>query len=299
MIKTAGKILLGLLGVVILAAAGLYAKGTMGIGKVRTIAASPIAVPTDSATIARGRHLASAILKCTDCHGDDLGGREPFADAGPLGVVNSANLTTGRGGVISRYDDAALARTIRHAVRVDGTPIPIMPAIAYISASDEDVAAVIAYVRSLPAVDREHHPSEVKPLGRVLYAVGMFPIYDADLIDHATPPARPVPGPTKEYGKYLADIGGCTGCHGPGLSGGKIPGTPPDWKPATNITVQSLKDWTEADFIKALKTGIRPNGTPIDTLMPWKFAGQMDSTEMRAVWAFLRSMPGKAYGGRG
>jgi mono/diheme cytochrome c family protein len=106
-VKILGKVVLAALVVVLLAAGGLYGKASWQAAKVRDIALRPLNVASDSATIARGRHLASAILKCTDCHGDDLGGREPFTDAGPLGVVNSANLTQGAGGVIGKYDDAA------------------------------------------------------------------------------------------------------------------------------------------------------------------------------------------------
>ncbi len=298
MLKTIGKLMLGVAGAVVMAAAALFIKGTVQLAKVRDLPAPALAVRTDSAAVARGRHFATAIFKCVDCHGPDLGGREPFVDAGPLGVVNTANLTTGQGGIIGRYNDAALARTIRHGIRADGSPIPIMPALAYITASDEDLAAVIAYVRSVPAVDREHQSSTVRPLGRILYAAGQFPIVDADLIDHATAPVRVPAGATVEYGKYLASVGGCIGCHGPGLSGGKIPGGAPDWKPAANITTAGIKGWTEADFITALKTGQRPNRTPIDTVMPWRLAGQMDSTEMHAVWLFLQSMPARPFGGR-
>lgn len=298
MLKTLRNLLLGLIGLVLLAVAGLYAKGSWQLGRVRNLPLAPVQVHSDSATIERGRHLASAILKCVDCHGPDLGGREVFADAGPLGVVNTPNLTRGLGGVIGKYDDAALARTIRHGIRLDGTPIPVMPAMNYIAVSEDDMAAVIAYIRSVPPVDREHQPSTVRPLGRILYGAGQFPIFEADLVDHAAPPMKPIPGPTVDYGEYLAVVGGCTGCHGPGLSGGKIPGTPPDWKPAANITTAGLKGWSEADFVAALRTGRRPNGTPIDTLMPWRLAGQMDSTEMRAVWRYLQSKPARPFGGR-
>lgn len=297
--KTIARWVAGLLALVLVVIGGLVVKGSLGLRRVRDIPFKPIAVVSDSSTIAHGKHLAQVIMKCSDCHGGDLGGRNPFADARPLGVVNGPNLTTGEGGSISRYDDPALARAIRHGIKVDGRPILLMPAGSYLRTSEADVAAVIAYVRSVPPIDRTIPPSQVHPVGRLLYALGQFPIVEADRVDHAAAPSpNQAPAPTVEYGQYLADIGGCTGCHGPGLSGGKIPGTPPEWKPASNITPLGLKGWTEADFVTALKTGIRPNKTPIDTIMPWRFAGQMDSTEMRAVWLFLQSVPEKAFGGR-
>jgi mono/diheme cytochrome c family protein len=290
------NVVVGLIGLLVLVTLGLFIKAASGLNRVRDIPKRAIAVTADSAIVARGRHLATAIMKCTDCHGPDLGGKL-VADAGPLGVVYATNLTNGKGGVIGGYDDATIARAIRHGVRADGKPIHIMPAQEYVIASDQDVAAVIAYVRSVAPVDRTLPTSTVKPLGRLLYAAGMFPIIDADAMDHSTPPAPSIePAPTLEYGRYLANVGGCKGCHGPGFSGGKIPGSPPGWKPAANITPTGLAGWTEADFNQALRTGIRKNRTPIDTLMPWKFTALMDSTEFRALWLYLQTVPPKPYG---
>ncbi len=299
MLKTLAKIAVGLLALVLLAGVGLFLKAALGLSKIRDIAAPSIAVRTDSLTVERGRHLASAIMKCVECHGRDLGGTKPFADAGPLGYINGSNLTTGEGGVIGSYDDATIARAVRHGIKADGSPILLMPVSEYVTVSNADLAAVIAYVRSVAPVNRGIPPSKIKPMGRLLYALGQFPVVEADFADHGAEPAPDrEPVSTVEYGKYLATIGGCFGCHGPGLSGGKIPGAPPDWKPATNITPEGLKGWTEADFVTALRTGIRPNRTPIDTLMPWRLAGQMDSIEMGATWRFLQSVPPKPYGSR-
>ena len=93
-------------------------------------------------------------------------------------------------------------------------------------------------------------------------------------------------------------MGGCTGCHGPTLSGGHIPGTPPSWKPASNLTPRGIGSWTEADFTRALREGVRPNGTPIDTLMPWRLTRQMSDDEIRGLYAFLKTVPAKEFGGR-
>src|SRR6266536_577076 len=79
---------------------------------------------------------------------------------------------------------------------------------------------------------------------------------------------RSLPPVTPEYGQYLADNAGCPSCHGPGLSGGKIPQAPPDTVPAANITSAGLGAWSEADFLKALRTGMRPDGRVLNTFMP-------------------------------
>lgn len=294
------KVLGGTVVVLLIVVGILLYRSSAVLGKTWDIPIRPIEVLEDSATVERGRHLTTAILKCQDCHGEDFGGRDPFAEIGPLARVTAPNLTTGKGGVMDRYrDPALLARTIRHAVKADGKPIVIMPSNAFVRTSDADVAAVIAYLRSLPPVDRVIAPSSVKPLGRMMLAVGMFPIVEAEQTDHSVAPVPDqAPVATAEYGAYLAEIGGCMACHGPLLSGGKIEGGPPGWKPATNLTPKGLPGWTEADFVKAMRTGIRPNGTPIDTIMPWRAAGQMDSTEMRAIWLYLSSLPPKEFGER-
>jgi mono/diheme cytochrome c family protein len=125
-------------------------------------------------------------------------------------------------------------------------------------------------------------------------------MFDAKLIDHlARRGAPPAADTTADYGRYLADIGGCTGCHGPTLSGGPIPGLPPESKPARNITPEGIGSWTEPDFFKALREGIRPDGTPIDsTQMPIRLTREMTDLETRAIFMYLKTVPPKATGGR-
>lgn len=239
----------------------------------------------------RGQHFATAIGKCVDCHGPDLGGKV-FIEAGPLGTLIATNLTRGRGGVLNGYTDAQLERAIRRGIRADGRPLVFMPSDEFYYLSDRDVADIIAYVRSMPAVDRELPATRVGPLGRALYLAGKFPLLPSENIDQtAARPAPPAPGVTVEYGKYLATVGGCTGCHGPDLAGqaSLAPGTPP---PA-NLTPTGLGSWSEQDFTTALRTGRRPNGTAINAFMPWQLAGKMTDDEIRAVWMYLRSVPPK------
>jgi mono/diheme cytochrome c family protein len=289
-----------LLGVLVLAAAGVWVYG--GRLDSRTVTApateKPFATVTSSPElVARGQHLATAITKCVGCHGPDLGGSK-FIDDPALGSIAASNLTSGRGGTIGNYDDAALERVIRHGVKSDGTPALVMPSEEYANLTDEDLAAVIAYVRSVPPVDRELAPKSLRFLGRALVTGGALQ-HAFDMIDHsrASLPTIAV-GETVEYGRYLTNVGGCTGCHGPGLSGGKIPGTPPDFKPAANITPTGIGHYTEADFFRALREGVRPGGAPIDTSMPFRLTKDMTDVEIKAVYAFLKTVPPKEYGNR-
>jgi len=257
------------------------------------VAISPLRAPGDAAAVQRGRHLATAIGKCVDCHGADLGGKV-FFDAGPLGTVVASNLTAGRGGVAGEYSDGQLERAIRHGVGADGHALAIMPSEDFSVMSDADVQALIAYLRTVPRVDRELPPTTVRTLGRVLYMAGKLPLFPAERLNHAARRGEPVPaGVTREYGEYLATIGGCRGCHGKDLAGaaeGEGPGMPP----AANLTpAGELKNWDEAQFFRAMHTGIRPNGQALRAPMPWALTGQSTDDELRAMWMYIKSVPAR------
>ena len=264
------------------------------------IAAETVAIPSDAAALERGKHVAT-ISGCVDCHDPDLAGRIFFENA-MVGRFVASNLTRGTGGVGGRFADADWIRAIRHGVRPDGKPLLVMPAKEYFGLSDDDLGALIGYLKSLPPADRELPRSSVSPMGRVLMvALKDMAILSAERIDHAGPrPPAPPPGITLEYGAYLAVR--CTGCHGDTLSGGHIPGTPPDWPPAANLTPEpgaAGAVWTEAQFTHAMRTGMTPSGKQLDRkYMPWPVLGQMTDDELKALWMYLRSAPAKAYGNR-
>lgn len=246
-----------------------------------------LTLPTDSASIARGAHLASAIGKCVDCHGEDLGGRF-FLDGMPLGKFVAPNLTAG--GETMGWTDGDMARAIRKGLTPDGRGLIFMPSVAYAAMGEEDLSALIAYVRQMPRVDRALPFIQFGPIGRILWATGKMELQAARDIDQSAPiPTPPPRGPTAEYGSYLVVIGGCTSCHGPDLKGGLQFG-PPGTPPSQNLTQANLKGWTEADFFKALRTGVRPDGTSINPFMPWMLAGKMSNEEMKAVWAYLQGL---------
>ena len=252
-----------------------------------------LVVRDDSATVAHGRHVAT-IRGCTDCHGAALAG-SVMADDPAFGRIASANLTRGgRGGALAPAD---WERAVRHGVRRDGSPLLIMPSHEYHVLSDEDLGAVVAFARSLPAVTASPPPTRVGPVARALYVGGKLPLVAAELVRHETPHvARAVPAPTAAYGAYVAS--GCVGCHGDGLSGGSIPGGPPDWPAAANITPAGIGTWTEADFARALRTGRRPDGRMLNPAMPYRSFAKMTDVEVRAIYAYLRTVPPRPTGTR-
>jgi mono/diheme cytochrome c family protein len=246
--------------------------------------------------VERGRHLA-ATRGCTECHGPALAGAV-MVDEQPVGRLVAPNLT--RGGIGRHYDARTFEHAIRHAVAFDGTPLLVMPAQDYIGLGDDDVAALVAYLQSLPPVRNRLPDSAPAVLPRVLFALGRMPLLPALTLDHAQvgPAQAPAAAVDAEYGRYVAQT--CIGCHGPGLSGGRVPGTPPQFPPARNITPDAtgIGGWSEADFVRAMREGKRPDGAPIDPFMPWKSFAAMTDVEMAALWAYLQSVPARPAGNR-
>lgn len=284
---------------VMLCAAWGYAASNRQINKRYSPGVSWISMAPDSAAVARGRHLAQAITKCVDCHGEDLAGTA-FLDDAAFARVAAPNLTTGRGGRGSLYTNEDLVRVIQHGVKRDGRAVMIMPADAYAHLSDADLGAIIAYVRSVPPVDKEWPAPRYGPVIRMLIALGKFPAFTAARIDHERRDVLPAPAPdtTAAYGRYLTHIGGCQSCHNPSLSGGPIAAGEPGSPPAANLTPTGIGHYAEADFIRVLREGKGPGGRVISQYMPWKNSGRMTDEEIHAIWLYLQTLPPKEMGVR-
>jgi mono/diheme cytochrome c family protein len=169
-----------------------------------------------------------------------------------------------------------------------------MPARAFYYLSDEDLGALIAYLKSLPPVDHELPRTDLGPIGRVMLALGQLPpeaaAPDVTVIDHNGPrPVAPEPGVTVEYGEYLAHI--CAQCHGANLNGQIIRVEGNEYV-ALNLTPGGeLGSWSERDFFATMRTGVTPSGRKLNEFMPWKYFGQMTDDELKAIWMYLQSLP--------
>lgn len=294
-----GRIIGGIVALLLLALGFAYLRSNQILNKTYTPPEDTMPIPTDAASIAKGQYLATTISTCVDCHGQNFGGGIVVDDPA-LGRITAPNLTTGAGGVGNDLSDADFVRAIRYGVRPNGRSVRVMPSDDYTHLNNTDLGAMIAYIRSLPPIDSSDLPeTTLRPLGRVLLAAGQLDILIAERIDFAqTRPDVPV-GVTVEYGHYLAKIAGCTGCHGPGLSGGAILGAPPDWPLAANLTPSGqVGGWTEAEFIQTLRTGVDPAGKQLDEEMPWRSYRNMSDAELQAVWLFIQSVPAKEAGTR-
>lgn len=290
-LRRVGMVAGALVVLVLLLGTGLVGFSTRALARTYEVPEVAINTSAEAAALERGRHIATAISGCAECHGSTLGGTV-LVDDPAMGTIVASNLTTGQGGVLARYSDAQLEHAIRHGIGADGRALLIMPSQDFQYMSDSDVAALIAYLRRVPPVDTVHPERRLGPIGRML-VLTVPEIVPASMIDHAAPPhtEAPVPAVSPAYGSYLANIAGCTGCHRPTLAGGPQPGGPPDAPPAANLTPASLGDWTEEDFIRALRDGTRKDGTKINPAMPWLVYRNMTDDELRAIWMFVQSVP--------
>lgn len=253
------------------------------LSQVYEVPLEPIIVPADPAALERGRHLVSTIFFCQECHGENFEGKPQFDD--PLsGTVSAKNLTAGAGGIGGEFKDADWVRAIRHGLDPDGRPLVAMPSNSYYYIGDADLGAIIAYLKSLPPVDNVL-PKRDLGLFYELSILSDPTLIPAEVINHSSPrPPAPEPSVSAEYGEYLATA--CTICHGADLSGRSAAGA------GLDLTGEGdLAEWSEADFIRALRSGERPRGEDLDPrLMPWKRVGKLTDDELRAIWLYLQTL---------
>ena len=270
-----------------LCAGYIYWRSAALLAKTYDVKVPEVTIPTDDASIARGRHLVEKVSLCVECHDKDLGGKI-FADDTAFGRLAASNLTRGRGGIGTRYKDADYVRALVHGIKPDRHTVLFMPSADY-KYTEADLVSIIAYLKSLPPVDRELPTPSIGPMARTLSVFGKFPLFVAELIDHehvafATP--VDMTNPTAA-GDYLISTAGCRGCHGPELTGGG--GPPPG---ASNITPVGIGGWNEHDFVTAIREHKRPNGTSIAEEMP-RIYGTMSDDDLRKIFAFLKTVPPK------
>jgi mono/diheme cytochrome c family protein len=187
-------------------------------------------------------------------------------------------------------------RAIRHGINPSGRALMIMHSDAYNRLGASDLAAIIAYVRSVPPVNKEVPATRAGALGRILLALGMLdggaaPMFPAEVIDHGArimdaPPADTTP----EYGQYVVAIALCGICHGGDLRGG--PPIEADAPPGPDIVSTTAPGgWSEAQFVNTIRTGVTPFGHGLNVdVMPWKAYANMDDVELGAVWRYLNRL---------
>jgi mono/diheme cytochrome c family protein len=260
----------------------------------------------DSAVIARGKEIVFGPAHCANCHhlgnSDSLFnlGQVPTLSGGfkfelPLGNFYVPNITPDSTTGIGRYTDGEIARVLRHGVRANGTAVlDFMP---FHDMSEEDMTAVISFLRSQQPVQHKIPANTVTVMGRVVKAFLIKPVG----------PSKPViksiaRDSSAEYGKYLAySVANCNGCHtnrdmmtgqaiGEPFAGGlkfEEPGVPALVAP--NITPHAesrIHGWSQADFIKRFRMGkLIPY-----THMPWSSFKRMSDNDLKAIYNFLQTL---------
>lgn len=249
----------------------------------------------------RGKMLVEGIAGCGNCHtprgpdgplpGMTLAGNNVVEDNPAFRGV-AANITPDKETGIGAWTDAQIAKAIREGLRPDGSLIgPPMPINFYRGIGDEDLAAIVAYLRSVPPV---HNVSE-----KSTYHIKLPPAYGPP-VEHVVPPPE---SDKVAYGAYLAGpLGHCLECHTPLLEGGKRDMAHPGkggqvfsgpWGKAiaANITPSRLDEWSDAEIERAIRTGISRDGHKLKPPMGYAYYANIPPAQMQALVAFIRSLP--------
>jgi mono/diheme cytochrome c family protein len=276
-----------------------------------------ITASDDPEVIARGDYLFHAVAHCGTCHAPrtDVYALEPGAKIvprgggewkmGPLGTLRSPNLTSDATGIAS-LSDGQIARAIRHNVKADHTPATMMIGVG--GMCDEDLAAIVSYMRTIPPVSHEVAPSELGVMGKLLFQ-GPMGFFGAPK-DYPIPPFVKEGGVGVERGRYLFEGPAfCAGCHsdiawdgeaiafvGQIGSGRVDPNFVDEDDPnfvfvAPNLTPEpqtgAIAGWSEAQFIERMRAGRTFKATP----MPWENYRLMTDDDLKSIYAYLQQLP--------
>ncbi len=276
--------------------------------KARPVSADPF--ERTEARLARGKYLVEGPAACFHCHSEHdfstpeyprIEAKKGAGWALPVPELNdiaARNITPDMETGIGAWTDDEIARAIREGVRRDGTALfPIMPYLTYASLDDEDVKAIVVYLRTIPAV-RNVVPKRSLP-GPLEYLVNTMP----------TPivgPRPPRPASTAvERGQYLATIADCVTCHSPADDQGQLlaglhfaggglfhdPGQGGTLVFSANITpgASGIAHYDEALFKETIRTG-RVKGRVLNHIMPFEDLKTMTDADLSDVWAYLQTL---------
>ncbi len=259
-----------------------------------------ITTTTDSNVILRGKHLIFGAAHCADCHSktnaDSLIrlGEEVNLSGGvvfdlPVGKIYSKNITPDKETGIGNYTDAEIARALRYGVHPDGTVVfDFMP---FHDLSDEDMTAIISYLRAQKPVKHKVPDNSLNLLGKAVKAFMVKPVGPRGEV-----PVTMTKDSSAVYGAYLANnVANCGGCHTQRTLSGEFTGEPYaggndiDGFITPNITTDSsskMFGWTEKNFMDRFRMGKLIPKSP----MPWQSFGRMSDQELKAIYAYLKTL---------
>jgi mono/diheme cytochrome c family protein len=245
-----------------------------------------VKVSASSEQIQRGQYLANSF--CTGCHSPNgelplVGGTDLAKDIPiPIGSFVSTNLTPG--GSLKDWSDGEIFRALRNGIDPGGRGLVIMSNNRVRNMSDEDILAMIAYLRSQPAVENvtPNPPDQISMLGIVMLGAGQLPEGKPPINGVITAPPR---GATADYGQFIVSYQDCRDCHGEDLTGGKKGQLAPI---GPNLRV--VRGWTQDQFLTTLQTGVDPSGNKLNPQMPWPMISRMDDNDLIAMYKYLASL---------
>jgi cytochrome c553 len=263
-------------------AAVFVARGYYLLGRRIDRPVRDLRVEADSGLIAHGRHVAE--MRCLGCHSTmhsdslPLGGGFVAAFDDPLHLDRATlpfpNLTPG--GPLATWSDGEIARAIREGIRNDGRTLVFMPSVAYRGLSDQDLGALIAFLRSQPPVPNRPARRHINWFGALLVGLGIAPTSLQPAI--TTPVPAVSPSDTLAYGGYLARSLRCGECHGHELRG--------SMGPDLHAYAQQ---YPESLFVRSVQRGRRAtDGSPVNVKMPTKAFGKLRRDELSALYRWLR-----------
>lgn len=237
----------------------------------------------DSASVARGRHVAE--MRCLGCHSADhrdstlLSGGYLETFENPLhldhGTLPYPNLTPG--GPLRDWSDGEIARAIREGLDREGRQLIIMPSGQFRNLSDDDLAALLGFLRSQPAVPSQPGVLHLDWFNRLAIGLGVIGISSQPPVTAPVPAVSP--DDTLEYGAYLARSLRCGECHGDGLHGN----VGPDLHVYAHAYSESL-------FVRSVQRGRRAtDATEVDPFMPWRSFSHLTPAELGVLYRWLRS----------
>ena len=261
----------------------------------------------DSATIARGKYLAFGPAHCSGCHtpatdqekvmnGEELPFKGGLEFVLPIGTLYSKNITPDDETGIGKVPDSVLARSLRYGVARDGRALfDFMP---FHNLSDEDLVAVLSFLRSQPAVINEVPGNKLNFMGKAVKAFLIKPVGPDGEVSKSVKPDT-----SAEYGKYLATyVTNCRGCHtnrslmtgaytGPMFAGGlKFEAPDGSFCVTPNLTPDKLTGrmttWTEEQFIARFRA---PRAIKTSD-MPWDQFRKMSDADLKAIYRYLKTL---------
>jgi cytochrome c553 len=274
-LKWTSIVFVSLVLLVALAVVLLYAASQHQFHRTYSAPQVTLVISHDPASISNGKFIAIT-RGCSGCHNGQLQGQ--ILDDDPwLGRLVTPNISQS----MQHYSDAQLARLLRYGVRPDGTSVIVMPSSMFYYLTDEDLADLIAYLRTVPPVINSLPKTQIRILGKWLFLTGKLN-FEAAIIEKLGPRMSVgKPAPTAVYGDYLVHSS-CTECHGWNLQGNKLFGIP-------DLVI--AKSYTPENFARLMSAGIGNGNRDLGLMsaVAKERFSHFDNTQVTAIYAYLQS----------